>query len=182
MCRAGSYFRDLLYYLPIWRYTDWRRRCKAGIFYMAVVFYIDLRGHRMRPSILAMGEPIYHYMHPPVAAGIEARSREAAVFAVGQTMFDWSFVQYFIYAIPAVVFALLAYNCKRPLSFRSFVEEVTGKDRIWLTILLHIFCGYAVASGVSNSMAAGMLQISGGLNSISAFRRTRRCICLLLFL
>ena len=114
----------------------------------------------------AMGEPIYHYMHPPVAAGIEARSREAAVFAVGQTMFDWSFVQYFIYAIPAVVFALLAYNCKRPLSFRSFVEEVTGKDRIWLTILLHIFCGYAVASGVSNSMAAGMLQISGGLNSI----------------
>lgn len=114
----------------------------------------------------AMGEPIYHFMHPPVTAGIEAESKAAAVFAVGQTMFHWSFVQYFIYAIPAVVFALLAYNCKRPLSFRSLVTEVTGKDRIWLTILLHIFCGYAVASGVSNSMAAGMMQISGGLNSV----------------
>lgn len=114
----------------------------------------------------AMGEPIYHFMHPPASVEIEAQSKAAAVFAVGQTMFDWSFVQYFIYAIPAVVFALLAYNCKRPLSFRSLVTEMTGKDRIWLTILLHIFCGYAVASGVSNSMAAGMMQISGGLNSI----------------
>ena len=130
----------------------------------------------------AMGEPIYHYMHPPVAAGIEARSREAAVFAVGQTMFDWSFVQYFIYAIPAVVFALLAYNCKRPLSFRSFVEEVTGKDRIWLTILLHIFCGYAVASGVSNSMAAGMLQISGGLNSIFGLPQNEKMYLSIAFL
>lgn len=114
----------------------------------------------------AMGEPIYHFMNPPVAAGIEPQSRAAAVFAVSQTMFDWSFVQYFIYAIPAVVFALLAYNCKRPLSFRGLVIEVTGKDRIWLTILLHIFCGYAVASGVSNSMGAGMMQISGGLNAV----------------
>lgn len=114
----------------------------------------------------AMGEPIYHYMDPPTAAGIEAQSREAAVFAVGQTMFDWSFVQYFIYAIPAVVFALLTYNCKKPLSFRSLVEEVTGKDRIWLTIILHVACGYAVASGVSNSMAAGMMQISGGINAV----------------
>lgn len=114
----------------------------------------------------AMGEPIYHYMQPPVAAGIQPQSREAAIFAVGQTMFDWSFVQYFIYAIPAVVFALLAYNCKRPLSFRALVTEMTGKDRIWLTTLLHIFCGYAVASGVSNSMAAGLMQIGGGLNAV----------------
>ena len=45
----------------------------------------------------AMGEPIYHYMDPPVAAGIEAETREAAIFAVSQAMFDWSFVQYFIY-------------------------------------------------------------------------------------
>lgn len=114
----------------------------------------------------AMGEPIYHFVNPPVAAGIQSQSREAAIFAVGQTMFDWSFVQYFIYTIPAVVFALLAYNCKRPLSFRSLVTEMTGKDRIWLTTLLHISCGYAVASGLSNSMAAGLMQISGGLNAI----------------
>lgn len=114
----------------------------------------------------AMGEPIYHYMQPPVAAGVEAQSREAAIFAVGQSMFDWSFVQYFIYAIPAAVFALLTYNCKRTLSFRSLVAETTGKDRIWLTTLLHIFCGFAVASGVANSMGAGLMQMGGGLNAV----------------
>lgn len=114
----------------------------------------------------AMGEPMYHFMNTPIASGITPETRDAAVFAVGQTMFDWSFVQYFIYAIPAVVFTLLSYNSKKPLSFRSLVEEVTGKDRIWLTTLLHILCGVCVASGVSNSMGAGMLQISGGLNIV----------------
>lgn len=123
----------------------------------------------------AMGEPIYHFVNPPMAIGIQSQSREAAVFAVGQTMFDWSFVQYFIYTIPAVVFALLSYNCKRPLSFRGLVTEITGKDRIWLTTLLHIFCGYAVASGVSNSMAAGLMQISGGLNAIFGLQQTNQC-------
>lgn len=122
----------------------------------------------------AMGEPIYHFMQPPAAAGIEPQSREAAIFAVGQAMFDWSFVQYFIYAIPAVVFALLAYNCKRTLSFRSLVKEMTGKDKIWLTTLLHIFCGYAVACGVSNSMGAGIMQISGGLNAVFGIRQNAK--------
>ncbi len=114
----------------------------------------------------AMGEPIFHYMQPPTAVGAEPQSRAAAVFAVGQAMFDWSFVQYFIYAIPAAVFALLTYNCRRTLSFRSLVKEVTGRDIVWLTTLLHIFCGFAVACGVSNSMAAGLMQMSGGLNAV----------------
>ena len=29
-----------------------------------------------------------------------------------------------------------------------------------------MFCGYAVACGVSNSMAAGLMQISGGINAV----------------
>lgn len=36
----------------------------------------------------AMGEPIYHFMTPPTAIQAAASSREAAIFAVSQAMFD----------------------------------------------------------------------------------------------
>lgn len=114
----------------------------------------------------AMGEPIYHYISPPVAANITPESRDAAIFAVSQAMFDWSFVQYFIYALPAVAFALLAFNFKKTLSFSSLLDVTFRRKRPWMTTLLHILCAYAVASGVSNSMGAGLMQISGGINAV----------------
>ncbi|SDX31457.1 BCCT family transporter [Eubacterium barkeri] len=114
----------------------------------------------------AMGEPIFHYISPPVAAGITPESREAAIFAVSQAMFDWSFVQYFIYALPAVAFALLTFNYQKSLSFEPLVETTFQRRMRWLTTILHIMCGYAVASGVSNSMGAGLMQISGGINAV----------------
>ncbi len=114
----------------------------------------------------AMGEPIYHFMEPPVAAGVAAQSREAAIFAVSQAMFDWSFVQYFIYSLPAVAFALLTFNYQKSLSFSPLLKEAFGREMPKLTTLLHILCGYAVASGVSNSMGAGLMQISGGINAV----------------
>lgn len=120
----------------------------------------------------AMGEPIYHYMAPPVAAGIEPQTREAAIFAVSQAMFDWSFVQYFIYAIPATAFALLTFNYKKALSFSPLLELTFRKNKRWMTTLLHILCGYAVASGVSNSMGAGLMQISGGINAVFGLDQT----------
>ena len=36
----------------------------------------------------AMGEPMYHFMTPPTAIQAAAGSREAAIFAVSQAMFD----------------------------------------------------------------------------------------------
>lgn len=114
----------------------------------------------------AMGEPIFHYMGPPIAAGIEAQSRDAAVFAVSQAMFNWSFVQYFIYALPAVAFAMLTFNYKKSLSFSSLIETTFNRRIKWLTTIMHIVCAYAVASGVSNSMGAGLMQISGGINAV----------------
>lgn len=120
----------------------------------------------------AMGEPIFHYMSPPAASGITAQTREAAIFAVSQAMFDWSFVQYFIYAIPATAFALLTFNYQKALSFSPLVEITFQRNIRWMTTLLHILCGYAVASGVSNSMGAGLMQISGGINAVFGLNQT----------
>lgn len=114
----------------------------------------------------AMGEPMFHLMKPPMAIHAMAGGRDAAIFAVSQAMFHWSFVQYFIYSLPACAFALLCFNYQRPLSMGPMLLETTGKYSRWGTTLLHILCGYAVACGVSNSMAAGLMQISGGINAV----------------
>jgi len=105
-------------------------------------------------------------MRPPIAIGIEPESRDAAIFAVSQAMFHWSFVQYFEYSLPAVAFALLTFNFQKPLSFSSLIETTFHRRIPWLTTLLHIACAWAVASGVSNSMGAGLMQISGGINAV----------------
>ena len=114
----------------------------------------------------AMGEPMFHFMKPPVAIHAAAGSRDAAIFAVSQAMFHWSFVQYFIYSLPATAFALLCFNYQKSLSMGPMVKETAGKEHRHITTLLHILCGYAVACGVSNSMAAGLMQISGGMNAV----------------
>ena len=114
----------------------------------------------------AMGEPMFHFMKPPVAIHAAAGSRDAAIFAVSQAMFHWSFVQYFIYSLPATAFALLCFNYQKSLSMGPMVYETTGKVHRRVTTILHILCGYAVACGVSNSMAAGLMQISGGMNAV----------------
>lgn len=113
----------------------------------------------------ALGEPMFHLMTPPVAAGVEAGSREAAIFAVGQAMFDWTFVQYCLYTLCGVVFALIAYNMKKTLSFGSLVERSFGRSIPWLTTIIHIIAIFCLASGVSNSMGAGLLQLGAGFES-----------------
>ena len=97
-------------------------------------------------------------MTPPAAIQAAAGSREAAIFAVSQAMFDWSFVQYFIYSIPACAFALLCFNYQKSLSMGPMVEQTTGKRARWINTGLHILCGYAVA--VSYTHLNNVLQKS----------------------
>ena len=114
----------------------------------------------------AMGEPMYHFMMPPVAVGVEGGSRDAAVFAIAQTMWHWSFVQYCLYAVVAVGFALLIYNWKKPLSLGSVIEGATGRQIPWLRTLFHIIIIFFMTCSVSNSMGVGLMQIGAGLNNV----------------
>jgi len=114
----------------------------------------------------AMGEPIYHYATPPAGAGVEAFSRGSAIFAVSQAMWDWSFVQYAIYTVPAIIWAILVYNKKMPLSYDSLIRYLFKRDIPWLSKLFRILTVFCICGCVSNSMGAGLLQIGGGLNAV----------------
>ena len=83
----------------------------------------------------AIGEPIFHYMQTPTAIG-QAQTRTAGIFAVAQAMWDWSFIQYAMYAVCGAAFAVLCFNKGKSLSISSIVECVTNKKIPWLNTLV----------------------------------------------
>ena len=112
----------------------------------------------------AMGEPIFHFMATPVAMG-DPGTRRAGIFAVAQAMWDWSFVQYCMYAICGAAFAIICYNRKKSLSFNSIVECATGKKIKWLNTLVAAIVIFCLMGATSNSMGVGLMQIGAGLEA-----------------
>ncbi|BES66131.1 BCCT family transporter [Gottschalkiaceae bacterium SANA] len=120
----------------------------------------------------AMGEPIYHFTSPPVAAGVEAMSREAGIFAVSQAMWNWSFIQYSMYSICAVAFALAVYNKKKELSFGTIIESSFGRKIPWLETVIHGFTIFCLTGAVANSMGVGLMQIGAGVESVFGIKQS----------
>ena len=114
----------------------------------------------------AMGEPMYHFMTPPVAAGVVPGSREAAIFAIGQAMWQWSIPQYCLYTICAVAFALTAYNMKKPLAFGPVLDTAIGKKSPALETFVHGLSIFTMCGAVACSMGVGLMQIGAGLQNL----------------
>lgn len=114
----------------------------------------------------AMGEPMYHFMTPPVAAGVEAGSRGAAIFAISQAMWQWSIPQYCLYTICAVAFALTAYNMKKPLAFGPVLDTAIGKKVGGLETFVHGLSIFTMCGAVACSMGVGLMQIGAGLSNL----------------
>ena len=116
----------------------------------------------------AMGEPIYHFMQPPTAAGAAAMSREAAIFAVSQDMWIWSFPQFTLYSICGLAFALAGYNFKKPLSYLPVIELAIGRNKksAVLSSVVHSVTVFTMCAAVACSMGVGLLQIGAGLENL----------------
>ncbi len=111
----------------------------------------------------SIGEPMYHCFQPPIAAGVEAGTRESAIFAVSQTFMHWGFVEFAIYTICGIGFVIAVNNSKRKLSFGTILEPVCGKKFKWLETLIHAYLIFSMVGAIGNSMGAGILQIAAGL-------------------
>ncbi len=119
----------------------------------------------------AMGEPIFHYMNTPTAIA-QPGTRRAAIFAVSQAMWDWSFIQYCMYAICGAAFAIICYNCKKSLSFNSIVECATGKKKPWLNKLVTTVVIFCLLGATANSMGVGLMQIGAGIEAVFGVKQS----------
>lgn len=120
----------------------------------------------------AMGEPIYHFTGPPASAGVEPLSKEAATFAVSQTMWQWSIPQYCMYTICAIAFALVVFNYKKPLSFGPVLELAAGRQSKTLVNIVHGVTIFTMCGAVANSMGVGLMQIGAGVESVTGIAQS----------
>jgi len=74
------------------------------------------------------GEPIAHFAYPPTEIyGIEAQTPAAMKFAMETMFLHWTIIPYCMYTVPAVVFAFMYYNAKKPYSIACEIAPALGE-------------------------------------------------------
>lgn len=136
---------------PIYKRTTWFALALNGCIGTGILFW-------------AMGEPLFHLAQPPAAADVEPFSREAAIFAVSQTMIHWTMAQYCMYAFCGLVIALLCYNRKKELSITAFLQDsLSPRCYAAARNSIHAINVCCIAGAVSCSMGVGLMQMASGL-------------------
>ena len=109
-------------------------------------------------------EPMFHINGPPEFADIEARSDEAARFALSSMFMHWTITPYAIYTVPALAFALAHYNLGRPYSLSGPLSIVFGRAALGKSGAVIDAIGlYALVAGVAASLGVGVMTVAGGL-------------------
>ncbi|MDR7128313.1 choline-glycine betaine transporter [Algoriphagus sp. 4150] len=111
-------------------------------------------------------EPLSHFLYPPDFKTFAPNSEEAKSFALGALYFHWGFTPYAIYAIPALVFALMYYSGKSKFSLGIMLRPMIGHSphKVWETGL-DLFSLFALVTGMAAALGAGILSLSGGFSA-----------------
>ncbi|WP_084168905.1 BCCT family transporter [Hellea balneolensis] len=108
-------------------------------------------------------EPIYH-LYDPGGTDLTTGSDDAARFSLVSLFMHWSFTPYAIYTLPGLTFALVYYNLKLPFSLSSPLTVLTGRPIPKAGAdLLDGIALLALLFGLSASLGAGIMSISGGI-------------------
>jgi choline-glycine betaine transporter len=123
----------------------------------------------------ASAEPLYHFNQPPEGIEIKSRSDAAHTFSLSTLFLHWTLIPYSIYTLTALMFAINYYNLKKPFQIGSLLIPVFGDRRsLQLSPFLDSISLFSLVAGMSASMGAGLLTLSGGIsqfvpNSKTAF-------------
>lgn len=109
-------------------------------------------------------EPIYHLSSPPKTL---PANTDLVGFSMATMFMHWSFTPYAIYTIPALLFALGYYNKKHSFSLSTMLFPITkNTEHKWWAVSLDNICLFALVAGMSASLGAGILSISGGVQKL----------------
>lgn len=112
-------------------------------------------------------EPLYHLHQPPAGLELTPNSIASMRFSMSTMFMHWTLIPYSLYTTAGLMFALMYYNAKRPFSlgvllYPLFGERTTGG----LSSFLDALCLYSLVAGMAASLGAGILTISGGLETL----------------
>lgn len=112
-----------------------------------------------------VAEPMSHFFTTPFA-GLEAQSTDAARVAMGYAFFHWGISQWSVFALVGLVIAFLQFRKKKDGLVSTALEPVTG-SKPGVKNAIDILAVIATVMGIATSIGLGVLQMSGGLNTIA---------------
>ncbi|PRC95220.1 BCCT family transporter [Solimicrobium silvestre] len=114
-----------------------------------------------------VGEPLQHYLTPPLAAGgTPAGAREA----MSMTFFHWGFHAWAIYGVVGLVLAYFGFRYNLPLTIRSGLYPIL-KERIngpW-GHAVDVFALCSTIFGIATTVGYGVKQLSAGLGNMTGW-------------
>ncbi|MFT7017845.1 MAG: choline-glycine betaine transporter [Cyclobacteriaceae bacterium] len=113
-------------------------------------------------------EPLFHLSGPPSFLHQARNSAGAAKDAMGFMFLHWTFTPYAIYTVPALMFALAFYNSNKSFSLNSTLFPLQGtRPSQRFAALIDGVCLYALVAGMSASLGAGILTLTGGIKNLT---------------
>lgn len=109
------------------------------------------------------GEPLYHYLNPPLANALVPATRQTQAFAY--TFFHWGLTPWAIYAMTALAVGYFCFNQKRPLRFSAFLMSRSQAGQ-FASDGVDLFALLAFVFGISATFGMGVLMIEGGLHTL----------------
>ena len=112
-------------------------------------------------------EPLFH-LHEPSSWIKSNNERDKVLFSISSLFFHWSLTPYAIYTVPAIVFALMYYNARKPFSlsaplFPLLGDKLSGRSGQ----VIDAVCLFALVAGMSASLGTGVLTLSGGIRELT---------------
>lgn len=99
--------------------------------------------------------------------GIEPGTSLAAIYAMGRSFYNWSFIPYAMYSLSGLVVAYVYFNRKKQLSVTATLTPLFG-DRvtrgIWPSII-DTLAVLAIALGLASSLGAGLALVGSGIET-----------------
>jgi len=117
-----------------------------------------------------VAEPMSHFFNSPIN-GVEPQSAEAARIAMGYSFFHWGISQWAIFAIVGLVIGFLQFRKKKDGLISTALEPLTGSNKN-VKITIDSFAVIATVMGIATSLGLGILQMSGGLESVFNIENT----------
>lgn len=128
-----------------------------------------------------VGEPLAHYLEPPPASGVPARSAAAAHTAMEYSFFHWTLTPWAIYGIAGLALAYAGFRKGRGNRLSAAFVPLIGARRAasWPGRAIDLLAVFATVFGTATSLGLGALQVAEGLDltaGITASRATELII------
>jgi choline/carnitine/betaine transport len=111
-----------------------------------------------------VAEPMSHFFTTPFPS-IEGQTPAAARVAMGYAFFHWGVSQWAVFTVAGLAIGFLQFRKHRDSLISTALEPVVG-SRPGTKALIDSLAVIATVMGIATSLGLGILQISGGLQSV----------------